>query len=312
MKLDRPVTRCLIASGSIAFTALMALPVAQAAGRPRTAEAAFSVRLEDQILATLRYLPVSFRPTSQSTTTPTTSTTTSTTTTTSVTTTTSSVTTTSVTTTTTPPTTTTTTKAKAKAKQVSPTKLLRGTFPWRFHALPASLRGLWRVGTNNVVLQGALMRFQSVHGLATTGLMDTLTWKTMTQAALRDQRDPMSYNVVVVNQALPQKVKLYQNGKVTFVSLVNTGITAAPTENGTYPVYVRFVTTTMSGTNPDGSHYSDPGIPWVSYFHGGDALHGFIRATYGWPQSLGCVEMPFVDAQTLWPHTPVGTLVTVL
>jgi lipoprotein-anchoring transpeptidase ErfK/SrfK len=122
----------------------------------------------------------------------------------------------------------------------------------------------------------------------------------------------MSYNVVVVNQALPQKVKLYQNGKVTFVSLVNTGITAAPTENGTYPVYVRFVTTTMSGTNPDGSHYSDPGIPWVSYFHGGDALHGFIRATYGWPQSLGCVEMPFVDAQTLWPHTPVGTLVTVL
>jgi lipoprotein-anchoring transpeptidase ErfK/SrfK len=163
-----------------------------------------------------------------------------------------------------------------------------------------------------VVLQGALMHFQSVHGLATTGAMDALTWKTVTQAALRDQRDPMSYNVVVVNQALPQKLKLYQNGKVTFVSLVNTGITAAPTENGTYPVYVRYVTTTMSGTNPNGSHYSDPGIPWVSYFHGGDALHGFIRASYGSPQSLGCVEMPFVDAQALWPHTPVGTLVTVL
>jgi hypothetical protein len=168
------------------------------------------------------------------------------------------------------------------------------------------------VGTNNVVLQGALMRFQSVHGLATTGVMDALTWKTMTQAAIRDQRDPMSYNDVVVNQALPQKLKLYQNGKVTFVSLVNTGIAARPTENGTYPVYVRFVTTTMSGTNPDGSHYSDPGIPWVSYFHGGDALHGFIRASYGWPQSLGCVEMPFVEAQALWPHTPIGTLVTVL
>jgi lipoprotein-anchoring transpeptidase ErfK/SrfK len=156
------------------------------------------------------------------------------------------------------------------------------------------------------------MRFQSVHGLATTGVMDAVTWTTMTQAALRDQRDPMSYNVVVVNQALPQKLKLYQNGKVIFVTLVNTGISVAPTENGTYPVYVRYVTTTMSGTNPDGSHYSDPGIPWVSYFHGGDALHGFIRASYGSPQSLGCVEMPFADAQTLWPHTPIGTLVTVL
>lgn len=156
------------------------------------------------------------------------------------------------------------------------------------------------------------MRFQSVHGLVTTGVMDTLTWTTLTQVALRDQRDPMSYNVVVVDQALPQKLKLYQNGKVAFTTLVNTGITVAPTENGTYPVYVRYVTTTMSGTNPDGSHYSDSGIPWVSYFHGGDALHGFIRASYGWPQSLGCVEMPFADAQTLWPHTPIGTLVTVL
>ena len=52
----------------------------------------------------------------------------------------------------------------------------------------------------------------------------------------------------------------------------------------------------MSGTNPDGSHYSDPGIPWVSYFNGGDALHGFIRASYGFPQSLGCVEMPYSEA----------------
>jgi lipoprotein-anchoring transpeptidase ErfK/SrfK len=170
---------------------------------------------------------------------------------------------------------------------------------------------LWRIGTNNVVLQGALMRFQSVHGLVTTGVMDSLTWTTLTHAALRDQRDPMSYNVVDVSQALPQKLKLYQNGKVTFITFVNTGISAAPTTNGTYPVYVRYVTTTMSGVLPDGASYSDPGIPWVSYFHGGDALHGFLRSSYGSPQSLGCVEMPFVDAQALWPRTPIGTLVTV-
>jgi hypothetical protein len=67
----------------------------------------------------------------------------------------------------------------------------------------------------------------------------------------------------------------------------------------------------MSGMNPNGSHYSDPGIPWISYFNGGDALHGFIRYSYGYPQSLGCVEMPFASAATVWPHTPIGTLVTV-
>ena len=308
--MDRPWTRCVIASGSIAFATLMVAPVAQAASQRRQAEPAFSIRLEDQILATLRYLPVSFKPTVRKITPPTTTTTTTTTT---ITTTTNPVTTTTTipptTTTTIPPTTTTT--APKKTKHVSPTKLQKGTFPWRFNSLPSALRALWRVGTNNVVLQGALMRFQSVQGMITTGAMDGATWTSLVHAALSDQRDPMSYNDVVVDQALPEKLKLYQNGKVTFVTLVNTGVASAPTENGTYPVYVRYVTTTMSGFYSDGSSYSDPGIPWVSYFHGGDALHGFIRSSYGFPQSLGCVEMPFVDAQTLWPHTPIGTLVTV-
>ena len=81
-----------------------------------------------------------------------------------------------------------------------------------------------------------------------------------------------------------------------FHALVNTGISVSPTENGTYPVYLRFVNTIMSGFNPDGSHYSDP-VSWVSYFHGGDALHQFYRASYGWPQSLGCVEMTLSDAE---------------
>jgi lipoprotein-anchoring transpeptidase ErfK/SrfK len=50
----------------------------------------------------------------------------------------------------------------------------------------------------------------------------------------------------------------------------------------------------------------------VSYFHGGDALHGFIRPSYGRPQSLGCVELPPAHAEVVYPYTPIGTLVTVL
>jgi hypothetical protein len=67
----------------------------------------------------------------------------------------------------------------------------------------------------------------------------------------------------------------------------------------------------MRGTNPDGTKYADPGVPWVSYFHGGDALHGFDRYSYGFPQSLGCVEMPPANAAVVYPYTPIGTLVTV-
>jgi lipoprotein-anchoring transpeptidase ErfK/SrfK len=156
------------------------------------------------------------------------------------------------------------------------------------------------------------MRFQFVHHMPPTGNMDGTTWRTLIVAVIRHQSDPATYNSVYVTQGQPERLKLYTNNRVAFTTLVNTGIPASPTANGTFPVYLRYVTTTMSGINPNGTPYHDTGIPWVSYFNGGDALHGFIRASYGFPQSLGCVEMPFADAHALWPHTPIGTLVTVV
>jgi lipoprotein-anchoring transpeptidase ErfK/SrfK len=92
---------------------------------------------------------------------------------------------------------------------------------------------------------------------------------------------------------------------------VNPGIASRPTATGTYPVFEHIASGTMSGTNPDGSHYNDPGIQWISYFNGGDALHAFNRAQYGSPQSLGCVEMQTGPAGRVWPYTPIGTLVHV-
>jgi hypothetical protein len=156
------------------------------------------------------------------------------------------------------------------------------------------------------------MNFQAVHGLSWNTGMTSTTWSLILQAATKKQFDPNNYNYVVVSQVQPEKLMLYVNGHHTYNSFVNTGVSSAPTANGTWPVYERFTVTTMSGTYPDGKTYSDPGIPWVSYFHGGDALHGFLRSQYGFPQSLGCVEMPFANAQHLWPYTPIGTLVSVI
>jgi len=299
-----------MAASTVALGTMTLTTVAQAAGH-RSATVPFTIRLEDQFLATLRYLPVSLKTTTRTTTPPTTTTTTSapapTTTTTSV----GSTTTTTPTTTTTAAPAPTTTTTVPKKKRVSPTKLQNGRFVWRFPSLPGAFKSQWSVGTDNVILKGALMRFQSVHGFAVDGQMTGAVWTALTQAVVKNRLDPMSYNMVYVTQGLPQKMKLYQNGRVVLTSLVNTGISAAPTQNGTFPVYLRYTTTTMSGTLPGGGTYHDSGIPWVSYFNGGDALHGFIRSGYGYPQSLGCVEMPYANAASLWPHTPVGTLVTV-
>ena len=187
----------------------------------------------------------------------------------------------------------------------------QGTFAWRWPNLPASLTSLWTAGTANVITQGAVMRFEDVNGLATDGIAGPLVWTALLKAASTGAADPQSYDYVVVSKTLPENVTVYKDGAAVYNTLANTGVPAAATPDGTWPVYLRYQVTTMSGTNPNGTHYVDPGIPWVSYFHGGDALHGFIRPGYGYPQSDGCVEMPPANAAVVYPLTPRGTLVTV-
>jgi hypothetical protein len=187
-----------------------------------------------------------------------------------------------------------------------------GHYRWLFAQISPNLKPEFRVAGPSVVMTGAVMSFQNAGGLPTTGVVDAATWAALLAAGERHAYDPMAYTYVRVAQTLPQQLTLFIAGRPVFHALVNTGIPASPTQPGTFPVYLRFQTTTMSGTNPNGTYYHDTGIPWVSYFNGGDALHGFLRSSYGSPQSLGCVEMTFADAGKVWPHTPIGTLVTVL
>ena len=186
-----------------------------------------------------------------------------------------------------------------------------GTFSWRWANQPAQLTSLWTPGTNNVITQGAIMNFENQNGLKTDGDAGPQVWTDLLNDVQTGKGDANAWNWVLVSQSLPESATVYSNGAPVYSTPVNTGVAGAPTDNGTWPVFDRYTVTTMSGTNPDGSHYSDPGIPWVSYFHGGDALHGFVRPGYGYPQSDGCVEMPIPNADAVFPLTPLGTLVTV-
>jgi len=186
-----------------------------------------------------------------------------------------------------------------------------GTFAWRWANQPTSLTSLWTPGTDNVITRGAVMNFESQHNLTTDGLAGPKVWTALLAATAAGQGNALPYGYVLVSESLPETATVYQNGAETYETPVNTGSASVPTAQGTFPVYERFTSTTMSGTNPDGSKYVDPGIPWVSYFNGGDALHGYVRAAYGFPQSDGCVEMPIANAAIVFPQTPLGTLVTV-
>jgi hypothetical protein len=187
-----------------------------------------------------------------------------------------------------------------------------GSFSWRYPNTPPQLRALWAPGQYGTVTRGAVMAFEDDHGLAADGDAGPQVWRALIGAALAGQRSSSGYTFVLVDkEASPQHLVLWHDGSSPVHTVVNTGIPQAPTANGVYPVYEHLRVTTMSGKNPDGSTYHDPGIQFVSYFNGGDALHAFTRAQYGYPQSLGCVEMPLSAAGQVWPYTPIGTLVDV-
>jgi peptidoglycan hydrolase-like protein with peptidoglycan-binding domain len=199
-----------------------------------------------------------------------------------------------------------------QAQEAAAVKPAGGTFSWKYQNVPGALHGMWAPGVSGPMTQGALMAFQNDHGLTTDGVAGAAVWKSLIGAIDTGKTSSFGYSFVTVNRdASPQALVLWHNGKTILTTPVNTGIASAPTAAGTFPVYEHIRVGTMSGTNPDGSHYDDPGIQFISYFNGGDALHAFDRAQFGFPQSLGCVEMSLGPAGQVWPYTPVGTLVHV-
>jgi peptidoglycan hydrolase-like protein with peptidoglycan-binding domain len=187
-----------------------------------------------------------------------------------------------------------------------------GKFNWRYANTPDALKALWVPQDWTVITEGAVMAFEHDQGLKVDGLAGPQVWRSLIEARLKGTTSTSGYSYVLVNRTVPQTLRLWHNGATIVTARVNTGVPAAPTPYGTHPVFLHIASATMSGNNPDGSHYSDPGIRWISYFHGGEAIHGFNRATYGFPQSVGCVEAPISVAARVWPYTPIGTLVSIM
>ncbi|HTT50739.1 MAG TPA: L,D-transpeptidase family protein [Streptosporangiaceae bacterium] len=183
-----------------------------------------------------------------------------------------------------------------------------GSFSWK-KGYPKILSTLWG-GRDSLIMDGAIRAFQSNEGLTMTGVMTYGLWQHLLKAAADGNANPNGYSYAVASEGSPETLTVWHDGHVVMRTLANTGIPAAPTALGTSPVYLRYRFQIMRGTNPDGSQYADP-VSWVSYFSAGEAVHYFPRGSYGWPQSLGCVELPYNQAEQVWPYLTYGTLVTV-
>jgi hypothetical protein len=186
-----------------------------------------------------------------------------------------------------------------------------GEFTWRYGDTPHQLKDMWSPDAASVITKGAVMKFENNNEMTVDGEPGAAVWHKLIDDAIAGKRLSEPYSYVYVHREVPETATLWSAGRTVLSSPANTGISGAETELGTFAVFEHLPETTMSGTNPDGSHYSDPGIKWVSYFNGGDALHNFDRSSFGTPQSLGCVELPLAASAQIYPYTPIGTLVTV-
>jgi peptidoglycan hydrolase-like protein with peptidoglycan-binding domain len=199
--------------------------------------------------------------------------------------------------------------ASAKAELAAAYSPPAGQFSWE-SGYPSSLTDQWKAGSANILNVGAVRAFESVTGLTMDGVASRTVWSHLFTALAKDKHNPNGYTYALANQHSPETLTIWHNGHVVLKSLANTGIAASPTVDGTFPVYLKFYFSYMKGTNPDGTPYDDP-VYYANYFNGGDAVHQFSRASYGWYQSLGCVELPFDSAKTAYSYLSYGSLVTV-
>jgi len=189
-------------------------------------------------------------------------------------------------------------------------------FSWRWAGIPTTLARLWSPGQYNTVLEGAIWAFEAVVGLPMDGQITGPEVSALTAAAQNPSANmnPNGYTYSLAQESsgtsTPETLTVWHTGVVVQSTLANTGIASTPTAIGTFPVYIRYRNQVMTGLNPTGTPYADP-VQYVSYFTGGDAIHYMPRAQYGYPQSLGCVEIPLGPASVIWQYTYYGSLVTV-
>ena len=197
------------------------------------------------------------------------------------------------------------------AEAAAATEPPAGSFTWRYGNTPHQLKEKWSPTQPTVITKGAVMKFENENGMPVDGEAGPAVWRKLMADAIAGKRLNEGYSYVYVHREVPETATLWSAGHTVISAPANTGISGAETELGSFPVFEHLPETTMSGTNPDGSHYEDPGIKWVSYFNGGDALHNFNRSSFGTPQSLGCVELPLAASAEIYKYTPIGTVVTV-
>ena len=98
-----------------------------------------------------------------------------------------------------------------------------------------------------------------------------------------------------------QTAAAYEGDRMVFATLISSGLPQWSTNEGLFQVYIRAVSTPMTGASGQPDYYFIENIPWVMYFDGDIALHGaYWHDLFGYRQSHGCVNLSIMDSWWLY------------
>ncbi len=104
-----------------------------------------------------------------------------------------------------------------------------------------------------------------------------------------------------------QTMTAYQGSAPVKSVLISSGVSWHPTPIGRYAIYTKITSQTMSG-GYGAEAYNLPGVPWVMYFEGANAIHGaYWHNNFGHPMSHGCINATIADAKWFFDWAQIGT-----
>ncbi len=109
-----------------------------------------------------------------------------------------------------------------------------------------------------------------------------------------------------------QTLAVYENNQLVFATLVATGSAPFYTYPGIFKIFEKEDLTRMRWLTDPAHAYNLENVPWTMYFDESRALHGaYWRASLGYPQSHGCVNLSVGDAHWLYNWADIGDRVYV-
>ena len=114
-------------------------------------------------------------------------------------------------------------------------------------------------GTVDPTTTGAMEVFEGDHGLPLGTVPTQQLWTALLADETLAQAQPAPLHLGHRDRDDPRDARGSRGQQIALSSPTNTGVPGADTQQGIFPIYVRYVATTMIGTNVDGSHYDDPG-----------------------------------------------------